>query len=99
MPIFTAEDGFLVEYAEKLVENNNSQVTFVDPNGAIKESPNVASHIAQVRGHRMMEDRTMKREFLVSQDIMIVSLDSWRKLVDSQSIWLSNIPSVLIVRP
>jgi len=99
MPIFSEEDAFLVDYAQKLVENNSSQVTFVDPNDAIKETPNIASKIAHVRGHRMMEDRTMKREFLVSQDIMIISLDSWKKLVDSQSIWLSNIPSVLIIRP
>jgi hypothetical protein len=41
----------------------------------------------------------MKKEFLLRQDIMVISLDSWKKLVDSQSTWLSNIPSVLILKP
>jgi Kef-type K+ transport system membrane component KefB len=99
MPIFTHDDVFLVEYAKKLADNNNSQVTFVDPNGAIRENSDIGDRIDNVQNHRMMEDRTMKKEFLISQDIMVVSLDSWKKLVDSQSIWLSNIPSVLIIRP
>ena len=47
----------------------------------------------------MMEERTMKKDFLVKQDIMVVSLESWKKLVDSQSIWLSNISAVLILKP
>jgi Kef-type K+ transport system membrane component KefB len=99
MPIFTPEDMFLVEYAQKLADNNNSQITFVDPNSAIRDNAEISESIGKVQNHRMMEDRTMKKEFLISQDIMVVSLDSWKKLVDSQSIWLSNIPSVLIIRP
>lgn len=99
IPIFSPDDVFLVDYAEKLAENNQSQVTFVDPNGAIQNTPPVAARINDVQGHRIMEGRTMKKEFLSHQDIMVVSLDSWKKLVDSQSIWLSNIPSVLIIRP
>jgi hypothetical protein len=41
----------------------------------------------------------MKKEFLIKQDLMVVSLESWKKLVDSQSVWLSSIPSVLIIKP
>lgn len=102
MPIFSPEDAFLVAYARKLVANNDSEVTFVDPNGAIKGNADIAESIALIENQRnvsMMADMTMKKEFLMSQDIMVVSLESWRKLVDSQSIWLSNIPSVLIIRP
>jgi hypothetical protein len=41
----------------------------------------------------------MKAGFLLKQDLMIISLESWKNLVDSQSVWLSNIPSVLIIKP
>ena len=102
MPIFNPDDAFLVEYAKKLVSNNNSEITFVDPNGAIKDNADISSSIAGIENEnkvRMMEERIMKKDFLMSQDIMVVSLDSWRKLVDSQSVWLSNIPSVLIIKP
>ena len=47
----------------------------------------------------LMEEDTMKKEFLASQDIMIISLESWKSLVDSQSDWLSGVPSVLILKP
>ena len=41
----------------------------------------------------------IEKEFLKQHDLMIISLESWKKLVDSQSDWLSDIPSVLIVKP
>jgi hypothetical protein len=41
----------------------------------------------------------MKAGFLAKQDLMIISLESWKKLVDAQSIWLSTVPSVLIIKP
>lgn len=46
----------------------------------------------------MMQERTIKKEFLENQDLMIISLASWKKLIDSQSIWLNNTPSVLIIK-
>lgn len=103
VPIFTESDAFLVDFAKKLIFNNNSHVTFVDPNNAIKEHPEIAENILAIEEEMpinitMMEERTMKKEFLTKQDIMLVSLESWKKLVDSQSIWLSNIPSVLILK-
>jgi uncharacterized protein (DUF1697 family) len=47
----------------------------------------------------MMQERTIRKEFLVQQDLMIISLDSWKKLIDSQSIWLNNTPTILIIKP
>ena len=47
----------------------------------------------------LMQDRIVKKEFLSNQDLMIISLESWKTLVDSRSIWLSRVPSVLIFKP
>lgn len=46
-----------------------------------------------------MQDEEMNKAFLATQDIMIISLESWKLLVDSQSDWLSGVPSVLILKP
>ena len=104
MPIFTADDAFLIEYARRLVHNNDSHITFLDPNGAIRDNSEIFEHISRIKSQvpdniTMMEDRMMKREFLEKQDIILVSLDNWKKLVNSQSTWLENIPSVLIIKP
>jgi Kef-type K+ transport system membrane component KefB len=104
LPIFSLEDAFLVEYAKKLIANNDSHITFVDPNNAIKESNSINESIKAIQqispnNITMMEERIMKKDFLLRQDIMLISLENWKKLVDSQSVWLSNIPSVLIIKP
>jgi hypothetical protein len=44
-------------------------------------------------------DRRMEKEFLQKHDLMLISLDSWSKAVETQSVWLSNVPSVLIIKP
>lgn len=104
LPIFSPEDAFLVEYAKKLIANNDSHITFVDPNNAIKESNSISESIKAIQqispnNITMMEEHIMKKDFLLKQDIMLISLENWKKLVDSQSVWLSNIPSVLIIKP
>jgi len=104
VPIFSNDDAFLVDYARKLVFNNDSHITFVDPNDAIQGNSDISENISEIKNDmpaniEMMEERTMKKEFLAKQDIMLISLESWKKLINSQSIWLSNIPSVLIIKP
>ena len=42
--------------------------------------------------------RIIKKEFLAKQDLMLISLESWKALVDSRSDWLSGVPSVLILK-
>jgi hypothetical protein len=45
-----------------------------------------------------MDDKIVKKELLAKQDLMIISIESWKSLVDTQSIWLSRVPSVLILK-
>jgi len=104
MPLFSAEDKFLIEYAQKLIHNNGSQITILDTAGEIKNNSEIKESIRAIEqiapNHiTMSTEKTMKKEFLEHQDLMIISLDSWKKLVDSQSVWLNNTPSVLIIKP
>ena len=46
----------------------------------------------------LITDKIIKEEFLAQQDLMLISLESWKELVDSRSIWLSGVPSVLILK-
>ena len=38
-------------------------------------------------------DKTFKK-----QDLMLIGIDSWKKVLDSKSLWLSDIPSTLILK-
>ena len=41
----------------------------------------------------------MSKPLLLQQDLMIFSLETWKKLVDEEVSWLTDIPSVLIIKP
>jgi hypothetical protein len=104
IPIFSSEDSFLFDYAQKLIFNNNSKIEILDVNGDIPTNFVVQSAMESLENKypnniNLMEDEIMQKEFLASKDIMIISLESWKSLVDSQSDWLSGIPSVLILKP
>ncbi|MCV9932149.1 cation:proton antiporter [Flavobacterium sp. LS1R47] len=104
IPIFNVEDTFLIDYAQKLIFNNDSHIMILDVNGNIETNFVIKSAISTLeqkfpKNISMMNDRIIKKEFLDKQDLMIISLESWKALVDSRSTWLSNVPSVLIIKP
>lgn len=102
--ISSAEDTFLFEYVEKLIFNSNSKITLIDIDNQIKNSQEIEIKIEAItqlypKNIEVLNETKMKAGFLAKQDLMIISLDSWKKIVDSQSIWISTIPSVLIIKP
>ncbi len=103
IPIFSSEDSFLIDYAQKLIYNNNSHVAILDVNGHIENNFVLKSAISSLdqkyaENITLMDDKTIKKEFLVHQDLMMISIESWKNLVDSSSDWLSSVPSVLILK-
>jgi len=104
MPIFSIDDAFLIDYAQKLIYNNDSKVTVLEINNQVKNNFIIENAIATLEHSfpeniAVISESEMKAGFLAKQDLMIISLESWRKLVDAQSVWLSTIPSVLIIKP
>ena len=103
VPIFNPEDSFLIDYAQKLIHNNNSQITILNVNGHVKTNFVMKSAIDSLeqqyaKNITTVNDKIIKKEFLAKQDLMIISIESWKALVDSRSIWLSRVPSVLIMK-
>ena len=102
IPLFSEEDHFLIQYGQKLITNSESQITLFDAVGKIKNEPVTKEAIRAIEqtapNHiTLMSERILDPEFLKSQQLMIISMESWKKLVDSKSLWLADIPSTLIV--
>lgn len=104
VPLFSTEDAFLIDYVQKFVFNNNSKVNFTDVKKQI-ESNYLMHNAIQSLDHdypdnvTLVQDNQVNEQFLIKQDLMLVSLDSWKKLVETNHIWLRNLPSVLIIKP
>ncbi len=100
--IFDPLDSFLIGYAQKLIHNAGSQVIILDSAGHIKNLPEIKEKIRAIElnapNHITLQSpKTIDKAFLQQQDLMLVSLESWKKLVESKSLWLSDIPSALII--
>lgn len=104
LPVFDASDAFLIDFAQKLISNAGSQVTVLDAEGAVKNSHDIKESIRSIEQNvpnhiKLINRRTLEKEFLLEQDLMIISVDSWKKLVESRIDWLNHTPSLLIVKP
>jgi hypothetical protein len=104
IPIFKSDDSFLIDYAQKLIYNNNSKITVLDVNGHVNTNFVVQSAVNSLVEKYpvnigMIEDKIVTDEFLSKQDLMLISLESWKTLLDSDMEWIGGVPSVLIIKP
>lgn len=103
IPIFGSDDSFLIDYAQKLIYNNGSKIMILDVNGSVNANFVLESAINSLEEKYpenivMMNDKIIRKDFLAHLDLMIISVESWKVLLDSHSIWLSRVPSVLILK-
>jgi Kef-type K+ transport system membrane component KefB len=104
LPIFSIHDSFLLVYAQKLIHHSNARVTIIDSSGIVKTHPELKESIRMIEqvapNHISLQtEPRLDKDFMHQQDLMLISHDSWRKAVETQSLWLTNTPSVLILKP
>jgi Kef-type K+ transport system membrane component KefB len=104
VPIFGIGDVFLIDYAQKMIYNNDSQVTILDNDSQAKNNFIIENAVAALEEKypnniAVFNPEKLNKPFLFQQDLVIISIETWKKLVDDQVEWLSDIPSVLIVKP
>ncbi|UPT71765.1 MAG: cation:proton antiporter [Flavobacterium sp. JAD_PAG50586_2] len=102
--IFSVGDVFLIDYAQKLIYNNDSHITLLDNNEHTKNNFIVENALSAVQKNykdniEVIHPDEINKPFLQQQDLIIFSLETWKKLVDDETSWLTDIPSVLIIKP
>ncbi len=102
IPLFDVSDAYLIAYAQKLIHNAGAQVVVLDAAGQIKNNAETKEKIRAIEqtapNHITLQNqRAIEKEFLQQQDLMLISLNSWKKMVESKSLWLADIPSALII--
>jgi len=102
IPVFSERDIYLVLFAQKLIKNSESQITILDATGQIKNNSEIKELIRAIEqfapNHiNLINERIIEKDFLNQNDLMIISAASWKKLIEIKTIWLSDIPSTLIL--
>lgn len=105
VPLFSSEDGFLLEYVQKFIRNNDSKVMIADMMGSTGEKAEWKERVPAIEqsapGYVRMADNVTLAKLVLAEpyDLMMISLDSWKKAMDEQLIKLAEIPSTLIIKP
>ncbi len=102
IPYFDHTDSTLIEYAQKLIHNSGSQIVILDASGKLKTDAETREHIRRIEriapNHiTIRQEKVINKDFLQQQDLMIISLESWKRLVETKSLWISDTPSTLII--
>ncbi|MGN6491271.1 MAG: cation:proton antiporter [Agriterribacter sp.] len=102
LPLFDVKDSYLILYAQKLVHNAGARVVIFDAEGYVENNSQLKEKVRAIEHSApnhisLQSQRIIDRDFLKPHDLMLVSLESWKKLFEAKSIWLPDIPSTLIV--
>ncbi len=104
IPIFNNNELYLLRYARRLISNPEIKVTFLD--ALIDDKPaevDIRQTIIKLttvfeNQIKLYHQNIIDKDFLDQTNLMIIGLESWERLVKTQSTWLINSPSVLIIK-
>jgi hypothetical protein len=85
------------------MRNNNSKINILDMNGFLKNNFVIQSAVAVLlqkfpNNINVISDKDLNTTFLKQQDLMLISLESWKSIIDADTNWLVDISSVLIIK-
>ena len=92
--LFNKEDQFLLDYVKLLKKNSQAKISIFDTYDIVNEDNKITHENVKV-----IHSSKLEKDFLKEQDLLIMSIDSWKKLIDTRSVWLNNTPSLLIIKP
>ena len=103
VPFYSEKDIFLVEYIQRFIKNSETQVTVTDPTDLIRKHTEIKEAIRAIEqeapNHITLNNESVIDELLLRNfQMMIISAEGWKKLVDSRCNWLNQTPSILILR-
>ena len=103
VPILKSDDAGLIDYVQKMIFNSNSKINFLDVNGHIKNNFVIQSAVVTLLNKypnnvNVITEKELNVNFFKQQDLMLISLESWKSIIDNDTFWLANVSSVLIVK-
>ena len=103
IPFYSEKDIALIEYIQRFIKNSGTQITVTDPTDLIRKHTEIKEAIRAIEQEApnhitLNSESVIDEQFLRNFQMMIISADGWKKLVDSRCNWLNQTPSILILR-
>ncbi len=103
VPILDPEDIFIGEFMERLAENSYVRITLWDPIGLMDSSiefiksvraiKSVNPYLFQLWNNHIPIDSDIVKK----QDLLMISIKSWKKLDNQDVKWAKDVPSTLVL--
>lgn len=102
IPVVDKTDEYLLDFAQKFISNCQSQVLIIDLKGQVNLNAGFKERIRMIEqtapNHiAIVKEKNPDKDFLKSQDLMLISAEAWRQLLERKTAWLPDIPSTLII--
>lgn len=103
IPLFGARDWDMIQnYVQKFIQNLDARIVILDVEGKIMTDLDTKEKIrlmeqAAPNQLTLKKECAVEKEFLDQQNLMLITIDGWKHLMDTKSTWLANIPSTLIL--
>jgi Kef-type K+ transport system membrane component KefB len=103
LPIYDIKDGLLLQYVQKFIHNSEVQVTILDVNGIVKSNSEIREKIRSIEqiapNHiQLLNERAIEKNLFQNVDLVLISIESWKKLTEEENNWLNNNLSLLIMK-
>ncbi|MEY2868030.1 MAG: hypothetical protein RIR01_444 [Bacteroidota bacterium] len=103
VPILKSDDAVLIDYVQKMIFNNNSKINILDMNGILKNNFVMQSAVSVLlqkfpNNINIISDKELNASFFKQQDLILISLESWKSIADANVNWPLGNSSVLIIR-
>ncbi|MVZ67036.1 cation/H(+) antiporter [Sphingobacterium sp. DK4209] len=101
--VYSKSDLELLPYIQKFIHNAQSQVTIIDMNQYLqqdKKALELFRSIEQVAPNHItkIEGAEINMELTNTQDLVMLSKNSWKELFSNKEHWIINLPSTLIIK-
>jgi len=92
-------DKFLLKYAGKFLLNSASQLSIADELNSMKNDEAIFILLKNNPSKKIniQKELSLSKSFLTQFDLILVSIESWNKIRDINSDWITNSPSILII--
>lgn len=101
--LLTEEDSSLLPYAQKLITNSDARVSIYDLLGITKKNAGLKESIRLIEqtapNHIALFTNVTVEEALHSNpDLLLITHKAWTTAINNQYLWLSQTPSVLVLK-
>jgi hypothetical protein len=101
--LYTENDEFLLDYIQLFIKNSNVRVLLSDSEKLISSSSDILENIQTIDQEfpeylTIAEEAKIDEKVIQQYQLMVISTDGWKKLLDSQISWIEKTPSILVLK-